>query len=133
MTTREAIRLLLNPMKQRTQCYAEALALNMAIAALEKENEPAPSEDNTGYENQKNYFRNNNDSTEKAKCQEAEAIDLPEELIEDLFKLVNDCEQNIVTSCIKHKVYDIRKIHQIVCATMETALVMVRLGNEENK
>lgn len=47
------------------------------FAALNKENEPAPSEDNTGYENQKNYFRNNNDSTEKAKCQEeiAEAIE----------------------------------------------------------
>ena len=45
-------------------------AILMAIAALQKENEPAPSEDNTGYENQKKYFRNNNDSTEKKKCQE---------------------------------------------------------------
>lgn len=49
----------------------EIEAVKMAIAALQKENEPAPSEDNTGYENQKKYFRNNNDTSKKAKCQEA--------------------------------------------------------------
>lgn len=95
-------------------------AILMAIAALQKENEPASPKGNTSSE--ENYPKNN-DTTEKAKCQEA--INLPEELIENLFKLVSDCERNIVTACIKYKAYDIQKIHQIVCATMKTALEMV--------
>ncbi len=40
------------------------------IPDWKKEKEPAPSEDNTGYENQKNYIFNNNDNTEKEKCQD---------------------------------------------------------------
>ena len=43
-------------------------AILMAIAALQKENEPAPSANDTS--SKENYL-NNNDTSEKAKCQEA--------------------------------------------------------------
>lgn len=69
--TREEV---INELKDNLNPYkppASPKAISTAISLLEKENEPAPSEDNTGYENQKKYFRNNNDSTEKKKCQEA--------------------------------------------------------------
>ena len=69
MTREEASRIL-EVIRSRSIVKGTSDALLMAINVL-KENEPAPSEDNTGYENQKKYFRNNNDSTEKKKCQEA--------------------------------------------------------------
>lgn len=118
MTREEAIRIL-EVIRSRSIVNRTSDALLMAINVL-KENEPAPSANDTSSE--ENYPKNN-DTTEKAKCQEA--INLPEELIENLFKLVSDCERNIVTACIKYKAYDIQKIHQIVCATMKTALEMV--------
>lgn len=118
MTREEAIRIL-EVIRSRSIVNRTSDALLMAINVL-KENEPAPPKGNTSSE--ENYPKNN-DTTEKAKCQEA--INLPEELIENLFKLVSDCERNIVTACIKYKAYDIQKIHQIVCATMKTALEMV--------
>ncbi len=119
MTREEVIRIL-EVIRSRSIVPRTSDALLMAIDALNKENEPAPSANDTSSE--ENYPKNN-DTTEKAKCQEA--INLPEELIENLFKLVSDCERNIVTACIKYKAYDIQKIHQIVCATMKTALEMV--------
>lgn len=75
--TREEV---INELKDNLNPYkppASPKAISTAISLLEKENEPAPSEDNTGYENQKKYFRNNNDTSKKAKCQEAicQAID----------------------------------------------------------
>lgn len=68
MTREEAIRIL-EVIRSRSIVNRTSDALLMAINVL-KENEPAPSEDNTGYENQKKYFRNNNDTSKKAKCQE---------------------------------------------------------------
>lgn len=46
----------------------EIEAVKMAIAALQKENEPASPKGNTSSE--ENYY-NKNDSTEKKKCQDA--------------------------------------------------------------
>ncbi len=76
MTRQEAVKRL-NHVYDCTADAMDGAAIDMAIEALQKENEPAPSEDNTGYENQKKYFRNNNDTSEKAKCQEAicQAVD----------------------------------------------------------
>ena len=68
--TREEVIKRLNHVYDCTTDAMDGAAIDMAIKALQKENEPAPSEDNTGYENQKKYFRNNNDTSKKAKCQE---------------------------------------------------------------
>lgn len=90
--TREEV---INELKDNLNPYkppASPKAISTAISLLEKENEPAPSEDNTGYENQKKYFRNNNDNTEKKKCQEeiAEAI----ENMLDIYNSMSPEEQN---------------------------------------
>ena len=68
MTREEAIRLL-KLMYQQSKCEADDIALDMAIKALKKEKEPAPSEAVTSSEEEN--LSKKNDSTEKAKCQEA--------------------------------------------------------------
>lgn len=76
MTKAEAIRQLKKQMIPNAP-IASMEAILMAIAALQKENEPASPKGNTSSENQKDYICKNNDSTEKKKCQEAicQAID----------------------------------------------------------
>lgn len=92
MTREEAIRIL-EVIRSRSIVSRTSDALLMAIDALNKENEPAPSEDNTGYENQKKYFRNNNDTSKKAKCQEA--INSALDALDGIYCDLSDKEQNI--------------------------------------
>lgn len=71
--TREEVIKRLNHVYDCTTDAMDGAAIDMAIKALQKENEPAPSANDTSSE--ENYY-NKNDSTEKKKCQEeiAEAI-----------------------------------------------------------
>lgn len=82
-----------------------------------KEKKPAPSANDAS---PKQNLSKKNDSTEKAKCQEH--ITVPEELSEDLFKLMIKLVQDMITSCVRHGIRDTRLVSRAVYAAIMTSL-----------
>lgn len=83
MTQEEAIRQLKNQIVPNGQ-PASIEAIAMAVSALEKEKEPAPSANGTS---PKNNFTNKNDNTEKGFCQEA--VEISSRWVKDMIRLAD--------------------------------------------
>ena len=114
MTKDVAIRLL-KLMHQQAQCSNDDIALDMAISALQ-EKEPAPSANDTS--SKEENLSKENDSTEKAKCQEE--ITVSKELSKDLFQLMFNYISNMVLTCTRHGLLDAEIIGRVIRATIVT-------------
>lgn len=113
MTREEVIRQLKELLTQNKDCVSPDV-ISAAITFLE-EKEPAPSANDTS---SKQNLSKENDSTEKAKCQEE--ITVPKELSKDLFQLMFDCIHNMVVACMRHGLHDAEIVGRVIRATIVT-------------
>lgn len=92
-----------------------------------KEKEPAPSaNDASSNEN----LSKENDSTEKAKCQEH--ITVSEELSEDLLKSTIKFVRDINISCARHGICDTKLVSRVVYAAIMASLELLFAPKEDD-